>query len=57
MMNLNLNETGYVSSTPITQNSAWCQIFSSGSQAYDGKHDELKARAVRTVEIPRLNRP
>jgi hypothetical protein len=36
---------------------AWCQIFSCGSQDVSNESNELRARAVRRVEISRLNRP
>jgi hypothetical protein len=41
----------YWSSTQYSRNDAWCQYFSGGSQGYDDKDDELRARAVRRLLI------
>jgi len=30
---------------------AWCQGFGDGTQGYDRKHDKLRARAVRTIQL------
>lgn len=39
------------SSTQYSADDAWFQGFDGGGQSYDGKHRELRARAIRSLKV------